>query len=1283
MFLFDSCLDLGLEVSKHLMLGGITETLDKVICKNKNTPIINSVSNILAKGADAGWEKLKDKKIGQKKLPNGLVKSVDCFKSCLKVDKLLNNANSLITYPFKKTIDSQIIDCENELKSSYGDKFSKTSIQLTQILVHEILKLKLPVLQGHLESVIKINLLSIFSNLATAQFKTFNDHKNSINNVSGTIIDALIILLVPFQDRLNQIDQLNQKERLKKYNEISIEIYDHLIKLCFPKGEDSFIYPFESGKDAVWLILSTGNLPVDGEMPNQTVNLKNLFAKQFCKYLDYSRSYRLAQKEKDILQENLREFPIGQLLVQGCQSLTQDILTEIKNAIQEFDSLISELNQKVFNGKLNGGQIERLSKRIKESKNLTAEKLFDLCDLFDPLKPDEEKTFRKILLKDFVLRFEKIKLLPSGILGGIFKSKAQNQIINELNKELFAVDKSNHKKKLIELIHNIKHLTLNEKLNQLNGLFKPLDEEEERNKRIDMLKEFVKRFENLQSASSNINEQLVHSNEFNKIIDELNNEFFKEEEKKIIDCIKDHEHLTEKLFKISLKIKHIYLEDEKIEQMNVLIETIQSFIILSYSNDGITKKIENDQLINALNNKLFNGELNVDQKKELMDCIHEHRHLTQKLFEIRFLSKEYSLVKKISGFRNIKKYVNQLQNLLIREPSSLENFLFSLLQNFLHENDSGFNHFWEMTENHIDTFFLYVTHQFAKEYVNNFNEIKNILHEKTQVQDVIEENFNDIIEFVGGNGNINEDKLENKDIEEHENIKKYKKIFDLILKQKNNEIFAIPDKLQKIIRDEGEQQVLNLSKQYENYKKFHALKKDLSDEVAPSLPFNEIIQETGNILSFLLKQGGKSLYCKNKDNEIIVLKVIQGGLSQFLENAKTVSIFKKILSTPETVNEFERFCLDPNYIELFGFKTQIFEMTQETIEVKLRSALVSFCKEKVEAVEKKPKLNLEKTDPSETEQELTYQKGIEKLLNLFIKTKSKESNSLTGLEALFELFPQIPAPLIQKLWNWMIEEFSGLLPQFLDFSHERMEFVFRTLNKELTKPIIFDPSKGKSKKAGSDNEWKTYHEKFIHTNSTKILSDLLGLLKLQPLESQMNKIPGFSEFSIKNTIEDSAFGEFVSELFTNIANIGLNLSIDVLKNEPTIKPEDKKTLEDLQKEVIQNGIHYPFRFLGAFIEHVTDIFGNTIWNDLRLVMLFIGACIIKGLGYLFKATHLEDLLVDFIFKMTKQSLNKAIDDFKTSSSDDNILYQLLEIFEGIESHHFHQKTEEPLVVNIG
>lgn len=121
-----------------------------------------------------------------------------------------------------------------------------------------------------------------------------------------------------------------------------------------------------------------------------------------------------------------------------------------------------------------------------------------------------------------------------------------------------------------------------------------------------------------------------------------------------------------------------------------------------------------------------------------------------------------------------------------------------------------------------------------------------------------------------------------------------------------------------------------------------------------------------------------------------------------------------------------------------------------------------------------------------------------------------------------------------------------------------------------------------------------------------------------------------------------------------------------LEEKEQAKKDAEKRLNELERELVRKAVVYLFRYIGAFLEHSTDIFSGPVMNACRnAIILVTHFVMVKILGSLIHALQVDRLIVDCLHKLLHYRSQKLQDVFSKPELHENLLFKSVEAFEKV------------------
>ena len=646
----------------------------------------------------------------------------------------------------------------------------------------------------------------------------------------------------------------------------------------------------------------------------------------------------------------------------------------------------------------------------------------------------------------------------------------------------------------------------------------------------------------------------------------------------------------------------------------------------------------------------------------------------------------------------------------IFENPNLKSYFSSLFKELLNKNDLGFINFRKLVENHIEIILLQVTKQAAADVKNNFTEITHLLKSFFgQIVSEMEQKKNNNVEgnqnnIIINNNNFNNINIINnidndniiienrKDELQFENML-VQSLFPIFLPGKNfGELYGLPIQCNEMLASSLAKTFNSLK---ESAKNFYYPFFEASLLGNDALPDNVIHDGVDELITFMGHLGEKIIptAAEESGQRVFIQKSID-FLGEAVEY-RTIAAFRQIVSHPASIGMINKWLDIRNNPDLADYKEKITATTtgllidqakvylnplfsenpqgeaafkQQLTEIGLSflTTLIRCFNDAFQSDVEAKQLNLANAQPDNLVVNEEAFNPLDELchsrINDLLHLKFPK-----GCETLKEAFPFVVPEKIDLLWDHagvkLADTLSVMMKSILH--QDTLNAVYRVIFEEiecfLDQPLdqipepVSEEERAQRRQLGQLLLAQAGFEEFslvsLNASIPQFLQSTINLNEDKQLYME-EKLGGIVSYLLKgDLLQKCAVAAFSAAAGLERNNEG---HVDKLS--------DRNALHALQKKVIKQAIYYPFKLLEKEIWQMTDVFGETILNDLRLVLLYMAEGLVRGVGLLFQVTKVDNLAASFIHYFMKKGMDipeHKIEDPQVQESIVNGLFEKL------------------------
>lgn len=248
---------------------------------------------------------------------------------------------------------------------------------------------------------------------------------------------------------------------------------------------------------------------------------------------------------------------------------------------------------------------------------------------------------------------------------------------------------------------------------------------------------------------------------------------------------------------------------------------------------------------------------------------------------------------------------------------------------------------------------------------------------------------------------------------------------------------------------------------------------------------------------------------------------------------------------------------------------------------------------------------------------------------------------------------------IDSLWNGAKVSLAQDLMKTIDdlFKDETMHKLFKgVLTSALT--ALDQPIEFKVKKAHIE-ETKSPESIDMDRQVGELVVEVARLLDLP-----LTRLPDSMQTKLFQAIGAAMRKKFNGQFL--VTTIQQTLSKLAEESRPVQKKvRSEESIDQLEKELIEKSFAYLFRYMGASLEHVTDIFPPSFFGAIRQVIILACSLIAKVIGTTLHLLRVDSYIVYKTQAVIKPRREKVMSVLTTPKVHENFIYRSLEAIEGI------------------
>lgn len=649
---------------------------------------------------------------------------------------------------------------------------------------------------------------------------------------------------------------------------------------------------------------------------------------------------------------------------------------------------------------------------------------------------------------------------------------------------------------------------------------------------------------------------------------------------------------------------------------------------------------------------------------------------------------------------------------VLKMSDSDQDFLVTSLKAIVNKEDPAYEPFWQLIESYLEGMFLKIAVEVSRLSSKDLQKIRDLAYQANQ----------ELLEL----GQVIDD--EDKEQRQKILVEFVDQLFNLLGIESAQKLFGIPQALQdlvfKLVKEKMAQGLLGISQLDHKVRHYEAV----ANPVESSLPTSEVAKATLALTRYALDMATDKL-TKRVNGKVQVISQIYDSLNPQLmklsgNGYKIAKLFQTIIKdnhlTPWLTNLFDLLdgknahihkddfanWLNPVLVDQLIYRLipllKKEEQGQEVFDQSLVMALIPVftrhLKHLNEASKTADGLNFDNfidvagddlhsavvTQVDEKQgqdnQEKFYKEQAELIFQL-IFPKGKEDVK-GALEGIIDVSDQ----QWEDLSTFATENGALMLPKIVDmiFDKEMLTSVFgslfETIVDSLDQPIKITVPKKKPPITAEEAERRREMNQQIGQLVVQVVQFMdLPTGFIEKLPENIKNLIGIKEIgegvyeSIGAALREKFDGEFfaktIQQALANASNkkhVKSDAAENVQANKQASKQTQEEHLKELERKLAQKSLAYIFRYLGARIEHATDIFTNPILRFLRASILAIGSFVMVNLiGATLRLLKIERFVANRIYDFIQYRMDKTLSVLSQSNVHHNVVYHAVEAVEGV------------------